>query len=141
MCCGNTEIYFNYKVFIIQSNNTLFTNENKNRCIILTLSHEICIYITGMISQYVNEFTSWNVKSSGPYEASLSTKLVEVMEFQLSYKRWCCESATLKMPANLENSAVATGLEKLFSFQSQERQCQRMFKQICKLHTSHTLAK
>ena len=28
---------------------------------------------------------SWNVKSGGPYEASLRTKLVEVMEFQLSY--------------------------------------------------------
>ena len=28
-------------------------------------------------------------------------------------KRWCCESAALNMPANLENSAVATGLEKL----------------------------
>ena len=37
------------------------------------------------------------------------------MEFQLSYSnpgRWCCESAALNMPANLENSAVATGLEK-----------------------------
>ena len=42
------------------------------------------------------------------------------MEFQLSYpnpKRWCCESATLNMPANLENSAVAIGLEKV-SFNS-----------------------
>ena len=29
--------------------------------------------------------TSWNVKSSGPQKASLQTKLVEVMEFQLSY--------------------------------------------------------
>ena len=29
--------------------------------------------------------TSWNVKSSGPGEASLRTKLVEVIEFQLSY--------------------------------------------------------
>ena len=29
--------------------------------------------------------TSWNVKSSGPQKASLRTKLVEVMEFQLSY--------------------------------------------------------
>jgi len=29
--------------------------------------------------------TSWNVKSSGPYKASLRTKLVEVMKFQLSY--------------------------------------------------------
>ena len=27
----------------------------------------------------------WNAKSSGPQEASLCTKLVEVMEFQLSY--------------------------------------------------------
>ena len=27
----------------------------------------------------------WNVKSSGPQEASLGTKLVEVMEFQWSY--------------------------------------------------------
>ena len=29
--------------------------------------------------------TSWNVKSSGPLEASIQTKLVEVMEFQLNY--------------------------------------------------------
>ena len=27
-------------------------------------------------------------------------------------KRWCCESAALNMPANVENSAVATGLER-----------------------------
>ena len=31
------------------------------------------------------EQTSWNVKSSGPQEASLRAKLVEVMEFQLSH--------------------------------------------------------
>ena len=31
--------------------------------------------------------TSWNVKSSGPEEASLRTKLVEVIEFQLSYTK------------------------------------------------------
>ena len=44
-------------------------------------------------------------------------------------ERWCCESAAFNMPANLENSAVATGLEKV-SFQSnpKERQCQRMLK-------------
>ena len=29
--------------------------------------------------------TSWNAKSCGPQEASLPTKLVEVMEFQLIY--------------------------------------------------------
>ena len=31
------------------------------------------------------EPTSWNVKSNGPYVASLGTKLLEVMGFQLSY--------------------------------------------------------
>ena len=39
-------------------------------------------------------------------------------------KRWCCESAALNnMPANLENSAVATGLEKgSFHSNPKERQ-------------------
>ena len=35
----------------------------------------------------------------------------------------------LNMPANLENSAVATGLEKVsFHSNPKERQCERMFK-------------
>ena len=39
------------------------------------------------------------------------------------------KSAALKMPANLENSAVAAGLEKnSFLSNPKERQCQRMFK-------------
>ena len=37
-------------------------------------------------------------------------------------ERWCCESAILNMPANLENSAVATGLEKV-SFHSNRKEC------------------
>ena len=42
---------------------------------------------------------------------------------------WCCERAALNMPANLENSAVATGLEKVsFHSNPKERQCQRMLK-------------
>ena len=44
-------------------------------------------------------------------------------------KRWCCESPALNMPANLSNSAVATGLEKVrFHSNPKERQCQRMLK-------------
>ena len=42
------------------------------------------------------------------------------MEFQLRYfksRKMMCESAALNMPANLENSTVATGLEKV-SFHS-----------------------
>ena len=39
------------------------------------------------------------------------------------------ESAALNMPANLENSAVATGLEKVsFHSSPKERQCQRVLK-------------
>ena len=35
----------------------------------------------------------------------------------------------VNMPANLENSAVATGLEKVsFHYNPKERQCQRMLK-------------
>ena len=63
---------------------------------------------------------------------SVQTKLVEVMEFKLSYfksykvMRWKC---ALNMPASLENSAVATGLENVsFYSNPKERQCQRMFK-------------
>ena len=38
-------------------------------------------------------------------------------------------SVALNMPTNLENSAVATGLEKVsIDFNPKERQCQRMFK-------------
>ena len=43
--------------------------------------------------------------------------------------RWCCESAALNMPENLENSAVATGMEKItFHSSPKEKQCQRMLK-------------
>ena len=39
------------------------------------------------------------------------------------------KSVALNMPANLENSAVATGLEKVrFHSNPKEGQCQRMFK-------------
>ena len=41
----------------------------------------------------------------------------------------CCESAALNMSANLENSAVATGLEKgSFHSNPKDRQYQRMLK-------------
>ena len=44
-------------------------------------------------------------------------------------EKWCYESAALNMPANLEASAKATGLEKVsFHSNPKEGQCQRMFK-------------
>ena len=52
-------------------------------------------------------------------------------------KRWCFESAALNMPANLENSALATGLEKVnFHPNPKERQWT-----TAQLHSSHTLVK
>ena len=53
------------------------------------------------------------------------------MEFQLFQilKEDAVKFATLNMPANLENSAVATGLEKVsFHSNPKEKQCQRMLK-------------
>jgi len=57
---------------------------------------------------------------------------VEVMEFSGAFsnpKIGCCESAALNMSANLENSAVATGLGKVsFHSNPKESQRQRMLK-------------
>ena len=53
-----------------------------------------------------------------------------------------CESAALNMPANLENSAVATGLENVsFHSNPKERQCQRMFRLPHNCTLSHMLVK
>ena len=46
----------------------------------------------------------------------------------------------LNMPANMENSAVATGLEK-FSFQSQRKAMTKNAQTTTQLHSSHTLVK
>ena len=52
------------------------------------------------------------------------------------------DAVALSKPANLENSAVATGLEKIsFHSNPKEGQCQRMFRLSPQLHSSHMLAK
>ena len=45
------------------------------------------------------------------------------------------------MQANLENSAVATGLQKRFSFQSQRKAMPKNAQTTAQFHPSHTLAK
>ena len=51
------------------------------------------------------------------------------------------ESAALNMPANMENSAMAPGLEKVsFHFNPKERQCQNV-QTTTQLHSSQMLAK
>ena len=50
-----------------------------------------------------------------------------------------CESAALNMPANLKNSAVATGLEKVsFHSNPKEKQCQRISNYCIIALMSHT---
>ena len=57
-------------------------------------------------------------------------------------ERWCCENAVFNIPANLENSAVATGLEKgQVSFQSQRKAMRKKVKSTTQLHASHMPAK
>ena len=52
----------------------------------------------------------------------IQAKLFQILKFQIPER--CCESAAVNMPANLENSAVATGLEKVsFHSNPKERQC------------------
>ena len=47
----------------------------------------------------------------------------------------------LNMSANLENSAVVTGLESQFSFQSQRKTMPKNAQTTAQLHSSHMLAK
>ena len=66
---------------------------------------------------------------------------IPVELFQILKKR-CCESAALNMPANLENSAVATGLEKRqYSFQSQRKVVPKNVQTTAQLHSFHRLGK
>ena len=59
----------------------------------------------------VSDFIFWGApKSLQMVIAAMKLKDTYSLE-----ERWCCESGALNMPAHLENSAVATGLEK-FSF-------------------------
>ena len=98
------------------------------------------IVVRGVITQLEPDILECEVKWA---LGSITTnKARGGVEFQLALsnpKRRCCESAAFNMPANLENSAVAAGLENVkFHSNLKERQCQRLFKQ---LHTSHMLAK
>ena len=63
--------------------------------------------------------------------------LLQVLNFKS--KEWCCESAALNMPTNLENSAVATGLEKVsFHSNPKEIQCEK-FSNYRTIALSHML--
>ena len=62
---------------------------------------------------------------------------IPIEQFQI-LKDDAVKSAAFNMPANLENSAVATGLEKVsFHCNPKERQCQRMLTTQNCIHLTH----
>ena len=71
----------------------------------------------------------WALESITMNKASggdgIPVELFQILKILFHHpKRWCYESAALNMPANLENSAVATRLEKVsFHSNPKERQC------------------
>ena len=97
----------------------------------------------GMITYL--EIDILNVKSSGPLEASLQTKLVEVMEFQLSYfksyklkLRRCYTKHVSKFGKLSGGHRTGKGQ---FSFQSQRKTMPKNAQTNTPLHLSHTLVK
>ena len=71
----------------------------------------------------------WPLESITTSKASGGDGIPVDLESVSDPKIWCCESAALNMPANLENSAVATGLEKVnFHSNLKESPCQGMLK-------------
>ena len=114
------------------------TQENRTKKVLMT-------QITTMVWSLTYSQTSWSAKSSGPYEASLWTKLVEVMDFQLSYFKswktmlWKCGTQYASKLGKL-SSGHRTGKGQ-FSFQSQRKAMPKNAPTTAQLHSSHTLVK
>ena len=85
----------------------------------------------GVITHLEPDILEWEIKwalGSITNNKASGGDGIPVKLFQI-LKRWCCETAVLNMPENLENSAVDTGLEKVgFHSNPKERQYQRMLK-------------
>ena len=77
--------------------------------------------------ELVMDREAWSAAVHGA--AKSWTRLSNWTELISNPKRWCCSSAAPSMPANLKDSAVATGLENV-SLHSipQKGQCQRKLK-------------
>ena len=83
--------------------------------------------VTHLVPDILECEVKWALGSTATNKASggdgIPAELFQIL------KENAVKDAALKMPANLENSAVVTGLEKVsFHSNPKERQCQSMFK-------------
>ena len=66
----------------------------------------------GMITHLESDILEWEVKwALGSITMNKASGGDGIPAELFQILRWCCENAALSMSANLENSAVATGLE------------------------------
>ena len=99
------------------------------------------IEITTMVQSLTQSQTCWSVNSSGPQEALLQTKLVEVMEFQLSYLKSynkCCTDYARKFGKLSSGHRTGKGH---FSFQFQRKTMPKNVQIPVQLHSFHMLAR
>ena len=89
--------------------------------------------------------TSWSMKSSRSYEASLWTRRVEVMEFQLSYFKFykmmllkCCTQYDSTFGKLSSGHRTEKGQ---FSFKSQRKSVPKNVQTTSQLHSFHMLAR
>ena len=101
--------------------NPLYLSQNpsaQQNCL-KRLSFPYWVDLLNFIVQYMQEFV--------PGLCILINYLSLLFQYHTDFILY--QSAALNMPANLENSAVVTGLEKVsFHSNPRERPCQRMFK-------------
>ena len=99
--------------------------------VVLDLNPQVSRHDDGMITHLEPDILECEVKCTlGSITMNKASRGDGIpVELFSNPERLCCESAALNMPANLESSAVATGLEKVsFYSNPKERQCQRMLK-------------
>ena len=86
--------------------------------------HVICL----LRNLYADQVTTVRIGHGTAAGSKLGKEYVKAVYCYPAYLTYM-QNTSYKMPANLENSAVATGLEKVsFHSNRKEKQCQRMFK-------------
>ena len=105
-------------------------------CVIFQLTQLVNEKCTHLQPDILECEVKWALESITTNKASggdgIPTELFQILK----------DDTALNMPANLEYSAVATGLEKVsFHSNPKGKQCQRMFKTVTQLHSSHMLVK